>query len=187
MSIFEYVMILLSVVISLGLARLLETHAQLMKRGDRVRWSPTYLGWLLILLLSHIDLWASLWQVHEHARWNAADIGATLAAAALLFYASIFATPDIENEARTDLWTFHLANRRRYLGALLGYMVVGAWLNVTLMHETFSTTNATAAAPMVIILLAAIFIGNVWIQRLAVGLTLVLITVYFAQYLPSIG
>jgi len=180
-------MILLSVVISLGLARLLETHAQLLKRGDKVRWSPTYLAWLLILLLSHIDLWASLWQVHEHARWNAADIGATLAAAALLFYASIFATPDINNEVRTDLWTFHLANRRRYLGALLGYMIVGAWLNVTLMRETFSATNATAAAPAIVLMLVAIFIANRWIQRLMVALTLVLITLYFAQYLPAIG
>ena len=42
-------------VISLGLARILETHAQLMKHGKRVRWSPTYLAWLTVLLFSHME------------------------------------------------------------------------------------------------------------------------------------
>lgn len=36
MAIFDYVMLLISVVLSLGLARLLETHARLIKRGAAV-------------------------------------------------------------------------------------------------------------------------------------------------------
>lgn len=187
MTIFDYVMILLSVVISLGLARLLETHAQLMKHGRRVRWSPTYLLWLVVLLFAHIDIWASLWQVHDHARWSAADIGATLLACALLFYSAIFATPDMDGDGDIDLWAFHIDNRRRYLGALFGYMAVGAWLNVTLMREAFSTTNMTAALPTFAILTVAICIGNRWVQRLMPILTLALMAAYFARYLPAIG
>ena len=187
MTIFDYVMILLSVVISLGLARALETHAQLMKHGKRVRWSPTYLLWLVVLLFSHIDIWASLWQLHDHARWSAADIGATLLACGVLFYSAIFATPDMDGDDEIDLWAFHMANRRRYLGALLAYMALGAWLNATLMSEAFSASNLTAAAPMFAILLAALFVSNRWVQRLMPVLTLVLMVFYFAQYLPAVG
>ena len=187
MTIFDYVMILLSVVISLGLARVLETHAQLMKHGKRVKWSPTYLAWLAVLLFAHIDIWGSMWQLHDHARWSAGDIGASLLACALLFYGAIFATPDMDGEGEIDLWAFHIANRRRYLGALMGYMALGAWLNATLMSEVFSTANMTAALPMFAILLAAILVGNRWVQRLMPALTLALMAFYFAQYLPAVG
>ena len=58
MQIFDYVMLLVSVVLSLGLARLLETHARLVKRGTAVKWSAVYVAWLLILAAMHVDLWA---------------------------------------------------------------------------------------------------------------------------------
>lgn len=187
MSIFEYVMILISVVISLGLARLLETHANLMKQGKRVTWSVTYLGWLLVLVLAQIDVWASLWQVHENARWTATDIGLGLLAAMTLFYASIFASPDLSDGEPIDLWAFHQDNRRRYIGALVGYMLIGTWLNATLLQQTFSMANLTATGPAAAVMLVAILVPNAWIQRLAVAATLMIQAFYFAQYLPTIG
>ena len=186
MSIFEYVMILMSVVISLGLARLLETHAHLIKHGARVKWSATYVGWLLVLLLTHIDIWASLWQVHANARWTALEIGLSLLAAGTLFYASIFATPETAAE-EVDLWDFHLKNRRRYGGALLLYCVVGGILNASLMRETFSAANITTLAPSILVTATAMIFDHRWVQRIAVAAMLTMMAFYFAQYLPTIG
>lgn len=186
MTIFEYVMILFSLVISMGLAKLLETHAHLLKRGKAVTWSLTYLGWLAVLLLALIDIWASLWQVHANAQWTAVDIGLALLATILLFYATIFATPEGADEP-VDLWAFHMANRHRYIGAMVGYTLIGAFLNGTLMRQAFSLANLTSAAPIIVVMLAAIFIRNTWVQRIAVIAVLALIVFYFAQYLPAIG
>lgn len=186
MTIFEYVMILFSVVISLGLAKVLETHAHLIKR-EGVTWSATYCGWLLVIVFTQIDIWASLWQVHENARWTALDIGLSLLAAVMLFYAAIFATPEPAEGEPVDLWSFHLANRRRYLTALVGYMLIGTWLNATLMQHTFSLANLTATGPAASLMLLAILVGNRWVQRLAVGAVLTLQIIYFAQFLPAIG
>ena len=187
MTIFEYVMILISVVISLGLARLLETHAHLLKQGKRVTWSATYLGWLTVLALGNVDIWASLWQVHDNARWTALDIGLSLLAAVLLFYASIFAAPETAQDEPVDLWAFHLDNRHRYLGVMVGYMLIGTWLNATLMQQTFSMANFTATLPAVGVMVVAIVVRNVWVQRLMVAAALTIQLVYFAQYLPAIG
>lgn len=187
MSIFDYVMILLSVVISLGLAKLLENHAHLIKHGKRVTWSAVYLGWLVIMVLAEIDTWASLWQVHTNARWTALDIGLSLLAAALLFYASILSTPETTGDEPIDLWDFHLTNRHRYLWTLVGYMAVGAWLNATLMQQTFSMANVTATLPAIGLMLVAIFIRNIWVQRAVIAAALSIQLVYFAQYLPAIG
>lgn len=53
MAIFDYVMLLISVVFSLGLARLLETHTRLIKRGAAVRWSAVYVVWFVIVGAMH--------------------------------------------------------------------------------------------------------------------------------------
>lgn len=66
-------------------------------------------------------------------------------------------------------------------------MLVGGWLNVTLMQQTFSMANVTTVAPALAVMLVAIFVRNTWAQRLAVVGVLTLQAVYFAQYLPSIG
>jgi len=186
MSVFEYVIVLLSVIISLGLARLLETHAHLLKHGKRVKWSPTYVAWLLILVLSHIDIWASLWQVHENARWSAGDIGLSLLATALLLYAAIFATPETAAE-EVDLWAFHLENRRRYVGAFILYALIGAFLNASLMRDAFSTANLTAMAPITLGAMATFLFRNRWVQMVAPAIILAAIVKYFAEYLPTIS
>lgn len=105
----------------------------------------------------------------------------------MLFYGAIFATPDMDGDSEIDLWAFHMANRRRYLGALLAYVALAAWLNATLISEAFSVANLTAAVPMFTILLAALLINNHWVQRLTPVLTLALMAFYFAQYLPAVG
>jgi hypothetical protein len=187
MSIFEYVMVLVSVVIGLGMARLLETHASLLKLGPRVRWSPTWLQWLVIIFLFHIDLWASLWQLHAAGRWNWTGIAASLACAVFLFYAAHLSAPEVAGDDAIDLWEFHLANRRRYLTAIIGYAVVGMFLNATLMRAAFSAANLTTAAPGMVLFLTALFVPNRWVQIAIPPLALGLLAFYFAQYLPTLG
>jgi hypothetical protein len=120
MSLFEYVIVLISVVLSLGLAKVLESHAGLLRLGKRVRWSPTCLAWLLIILLWHIDIWASLWVLREATTWEWSTISGALLATMSLFYASVLSSPRIEDDGPVDLWTFHMENRRRYVGTGLG-------------------------------------------------------------------
>lgn len=186
MSLFEYVIVLVSVVLSLGLAKALESHAGLLQLGKRVRWSPTYVAWLLIIVLWHIDIWASLWVLREATTWQWSTISGALLAAMSLFYASVLSSPRVEGDAAVDLWDFHMENRRRYVGALLGYALLGAYLNWSVMRDHFAMANVTALLPGITLLLTAIFVPNRWVQRAAPVLLLVLLAIYFAQYLPQI-
>ena len=113
MSLFEYVIVLVSVVLSLGIARILENHAHLLKLGPKVRWSPTYLLWLLIIFFSHVDLWASLWLIRGSDSWTLLSVLGVLLAAVALFYASILSAPELEPGQSIDLWAFHLDNSQR--------------------------------------------------------------------------
>ena len=187
MTIFEYVVVLVSVVISLGMARLLEGHALLIKHGRRVRWSATYLAWLLIIFLFHVDIWASLWQLHQTGAWSLVQVGCFLALAVSLFYASVLAAPELPADREIDLWRFHLANRRQYLWGLVGYGVVGISLNLTVLKQTFSVASLATTAPMLALLVAAMIWPAPWLQRAAPWAILALLLIYFVQFLPTLG
>ncbi len=186
MTVFEYVMILVSVILSLGIARILETHAGLMKRGPAVRWSPTYLLWLAIIFASHVDLWGSLWMVRNALVWTLPSLLLVLAAAVALFYAAVLSSPDLEPGQPIILWDFHLQNRKRYVGALLGYMILGASLNMTVLAGHFDLATLTATLPGLLLCLAAIVFTRRWVQILLPIVMAVLVVIYFVTYFSTL-
>jgi hypothetical protein len=186
LSLFEYVIVLLSVVLSLGIARVLESHAHLLKRGADVRWSPTYILWLVIILACHVDLWASLWMVRTAASWSMGSLLVVLMGATSLFYAAVLSAPDLEPGRPIDLWAFHLENRRRYLGAVIAYLILGAVINMTLLAGHFDWATFGGALPSVGLALAAIFISNRRVQIVAPILLAILMVIYFASYFPTL-
>lgn len=186
MSLFEYVVVLISVVLSLGIARLLESHAQLLKRGRKVRWSPTYLLWLLIIFANHVDLWASLWMVRDAPSWTLPSLVSVLLAAVALFYAAVLSAPDLEPDQPIDLWQFHMDNRARYVGAAAAYMLLGAILNMTVLVGHFDLATFTGTLPGLGLALAAIFIRNRWAQILIPIVIGVLMTIYFVTYFSAL-
>lgn len=101
MALFEYLIVLISVVISMGLARVPEAHADLLKGARAVRWSPTYLAWLVVIVVFHIDLWASLWSLHTAQHWTWMNFGACLMCATSLFCVSVLASLRLAEDAPT--------------------------------------------------------------------------------------
>ncbi|HWH22211.1 MAG TPA: hypothetical protein VNT25_02815 [Allosphingosinicella sp.] len=185
MSLFEYVMLLVSVVLSLGIARLLESHAHLLKLGKSVRWSWTYLLWLVLIFVCHIDLWGSLWVLRSEPVWTLPALLATILAAMALFYAAVLSIPEHVKGEPLDLWEFHMANRHRYVGALAAYLVLGIILNAFVLGGDFAAANVTTALPGMALLAVAIFVRNRWVQVVVPLLLAGLLAVYFAQYLPA--
>ena len=185
MAIFDYVMLLISVVLSLGLARLLETHARLIKRNAAVRWSAIYLAWLAIVGALHVDLWATLWAVHTNTHWQWTEIMAFFFQSVALFYGAVLLAPEETGEA-LDLWRFHLENRRRYLPAVIVYTVLGSWLGMNFLPvEQFLSAVYTVGLPIVVLCIAAMVASALWVQR-AIALAMVaLLAWYFWTYLPG--
>lgn len=187
MAIFDYVMLLISVVLSLGLARLLETHARLLKQGAAVRWSATYFAWFAIIGSMHVDLWATLWAVRTNAHWPWTVVLGFFFQAISLFYGAVLLAPDEDGDG-IDLWRFHLENRRRYLTPLIVYTVLGSYLTlVFLPSEQFLSAVYTTGLPLVGACLLAMTTTALWAQRTIALATVALVAWYFATYLPGFG
>ena len=70
MTIFEFLMVLVSVILALGLAQLLTGAGQRVVLGGQIRPWWVHSVWLVILGLVHVQLWWGLW-----FRFNAPDFG----------------------------------------------------------------------------------------------------------------
>lgn len=185
MAIFDYVMLLISVVLSLGLARLLETHARLIKRGSAVRWSAVYVAWLVIVGAMHVDLWATLWSVHTYTSWTWTVILGFFFQAISLFYGAVLIAPD-ETADVIDLWRFHVENRLRYLSALITYVVLGSYLGLTFLPaDQWLSAIYKAGLPMVLACVLAMTTSSLIAQRVVALAMVSLLAWYFATYLPG--
>jgi hypothetical protein len=116
---FEYLSVLVSIIVGLGLSHLLTGAARLIQLRRRVRpYAATYL-WMLILLLLQIQIWWAAYESRNDARWTFFGFAAFLLlpiSAALLSYLLV---PDLEGEhTELDLRASFMENRAWFHGLL---------------------------------------------------------------------
>ncbi len=124
MTTFEYVSVLLAIVISLAFTHLVMGIVRLFQ-SKGVKLSLVYLGWIGMLLFLCVDYWLSVWHARNADVWTLAFIAFLLVMITILYAACAFAVPEKAVGDGVDLNDFHRDNRRKYLGALWVYTVFG--------------------------------------------------------------
>lgn len=132
MTTFEYVSVILSVVVSLAFTHLLAGVVRLFQVPG-VKVSFVYVGWLGLLLFWCVDYWFSLWQARNADVWTLGFVAFLLLLATVLYLACGLAAPsEAELANGKDLTEFHAINRRRYLGVLFVYQILSIFGNLTI-------------------------------------------------------
>ena len=103
MDAFGYVSVIISVVIGLGLSRLLTGVVELFKARRRVRFYWVHLLWVALTFVGHIFLWWTMWNLRLLRNWNFFSFLLILAAPVLLYVAASFMIPKVEPASRIDL------------------------------------------------------------------------------------
>lgn len=189
MSIFEYVMVLLSVVLSLALTQLLTSIGALLRAGARVRWSVTYGMWLVLTLMLVLDMWTSLWLLHDRQQWNIGTLVFVLFQCSSIYLLAHLMTPESTGEGEIDLWDYHLRHRRLYLAPVIAYDFAGIIMNLVVLPASALVSMSTwvFVVPVTVLLVLAWWLPNAWVQRVATGAMLAAMLVYFAFFFSSIG
>lgn len=132
MTTFEYVSVILSVVVSLAFAHLLTGLVRLI-HARSIRFSLVYAGWIGLLLFWCVDYWFSVWQLRSSDVWTLGFVAFLLLMATVLYIACGLAVPsESDLEGGNNLAAFHDVNRRRYLGALFAYQVLSIFGNLAI-------------------------------------------------------
>jgi hypothetical protein len=132
MTPFDYVSVILSVVISLAFTHVLTGIVRLIQARD-VKVSLVWAGWIGLMLFWCVDYWFSTWQLHKADVWTLGFVGFLLLMATALYIACGLAMPsEAGHDERIDLQAFHNTNRRRYLAALFGYHGLAIFGNLSI-------------------------------------------------------
>jgi hypothetical protein len=111
MSPFEYILVLASIVVGLGIADLLVSFQRLLRARARVEWDWAALATALVVLMTNVQIWWSLYDPEE----KPLTIGGflpLLVKLILLFLLTAATLPDEIPEGRFSLRDFYAENRR---------------------------------------------------------------------------
>ena len=125
---FDYISVILSIVLSLGLAHILACAAHIIQHGAR-KWSALLACWIAIIVYMLLDFWLSVWHLHEQAYWSLPFILFLLVQVSLLYVAARIATPEGQAGQPIDMAAHFEAARRRMFEVLGIYMLFGAAAN----------------------------------------------------------
>jgi hypothetical protein len=154
MSTFEFVSVLLSIVISLAIAHLLTGVAQAIK-AKKVRFQWVLAGWWLFVFMLCVDYWFSVWRLREASVWTLGFVLTWLVLAAITYIAAWLVVPDADADGTMDFVAHSEANRRKYLAGLLAWVLAGAVVN--------GYTPTMEVANLLVPLFASFFIvGLIW-------------------------
>ncbi len=171
---FEFVMVVISIIVALGIAELLSGVARVLRGELRFYW--VHAIWVLTLLLQQLQYCWSLFDLAGQEAWVFLDLVRLLTAPIILFLVSslLFPTREArreegargatgEAESFIDLEAFYFANRKPVFALLAGVMSFFILLNLNVSEVLVIQVLALAT-------LIALFLSED--RRLHAGLTI---------------
>ena len=132
MTLFEYISVAVSLVLSLSLVRLLNGLSVTLF-SERRYWVHSL--WLIEIVLLAALAWWNLWG-YQNAEWNFFSFLLVLAVPGSLYLVSAALVP--ENPGQIDSWeAYFFSARRRFFFALAGFFLVVATATSILLGRTF--------------------------------------------------
>lgn len=175
---FEYLSVLISIIVGLGLSHLLSSAARLIQLRHRARLYGPTLSWMGSLLLAQIQIWWVAFDRRADVEWNFFSFLLYLLIPIGAYVLSYLVVPDLEGGEVVDLRASYHANRTWFFGILGG--VLGISLGEEYLRSGDIIRDADALFRLVFLLVAC---AGVWIRREAfhvvtAALFLLLFTAY---------
>jgi hypothetical protein len=123
MDAFEYLSVLISIVLGLGITNLLTGFARIVQMRARVKMFWPAIVWAMLLLVIHVQTWWSMFGLRNLEVWTFLNFSLTLMQPILLFFLSALALPDFDREESLDLKKNYFAHRRWFFGMIVALLL----------------------------------------------------------------
>jgi len=137
---FGYLSVIISVILGLSIAQLLQGISQVINARDRVRIYWPTMAWAVLLLLADMQAWWAMFGYRNRHSWTFVQFTIVLLEAIMLYLLAAIVLPNIPDEGEVDLrsnyfrhagWFFRLASRSPF-GQLIEKpccLRIAAWKN----------------------------------------------------------
>jgi hypothetical protein len=109
---FEYLSVLISIVIALGISEMVSSWGRLLRHRARVRQYWVHGLWSLLIALMMVQFWWGFWQYRVIADWSFVGLVAVLAVTLVMVLAALVLTPSDPIVESLDLRIHYYENTR---------------------------------------------------------------------------
>lgn len=116
---FEYLSVLISIILGLAIAQILTGYRGLVLRRARVRGYWPSLVWTVVLLLIAVQSWWAMFGLRGLTAWTFADLAIVLAQTIVLYMLTGLVLPEFFAEPQVDLRKHYFGHRRLFFGGVI--------------------------------------------------------------------
>lgn len=170
MQAFEYLSVLVSIIVGLGLSHLLATAARLIQERDRVQFFLPTLLWMGILFVLQIQIWWAAFEWQSAPTWDFAVFLLFLFLPIGAYMLSVLLVPDFDRPGDLDQRAGYFRNRPWFFGLLTLIPLF------SLAHETLHTGGLVVDADLFFRLgfaglaLVGFFVRNATVHWIVTGI-----------------
>lgn len=103
MSLFEYVAVMMSVVLALAVTRILVFLGTIATPKSRLKISWLHLAWVILIFSTLVLAWQTIWSLRDQPTFHVTQVVMMLCATSLIFIAARILIPEEPAERRLDL------------------------------------------------------------------------------------
>ena len=182
MTPFEYVTVLISIILGLGITQIVTGVADIIHQWEKMRLYWPHALWILLVFVMHIHEWWNTYELKQHQSWHLVSFLFLILYPILLFVLARILFPFGAMETQTDFKDFYFRNYRKFflmvsilvvLAILQDIFIAGRdWLDqlpkliipITLSGIAIAKSKAETLHKIIVVLLLAVFIGSMLIE-----------------------
>lgn len=139
MSSFEYVTVLISIILGLGITHILTGIADLIHKSERVTLYWPHIIWVLFVLLLHIQEWWLLYELKNYQPWRLPTFLFIMAYPVNLFLLARLLFPFALKGKLIDLKLFYYQNYRKIFLIFSFSAILSIVYNISILNMDFIT------------------------------------------------
>ena len=180
MESFNYLSVLISIILGLAIAQVLQSVRGLVLTRSKVRlYTPTII-WTGMALLIPIQGWWASFSMHQQANWNFLGLLTIILQAISVYMIAALILPDAKGENTVDLREHYFAHRHWFFGAVLSTVVFSLLKEFVLYDRLPHPLNLSFQLAFGVIAITAMLLRREWLHKLLAPVSGVLFLLYIA-------
>jgi|SRR5579884_430831 len=185
MDAFSYLSVLLSIILGLAIAQILQGYRAILLAKGRIRLDPAPVIWSGVILLFAAQAWWASFGLNARHEWDFLDFAVILIQMGLLYMLSAIVLPDVPAEHSIDLAGHFERHRKAFFAFLIAMLASSLVKEFVLEHRFTSRLNLAFHAVFAGAAVVGIVFGSRKVQLalalFGVASFLAYITVLFAR------
>jgi hypothetical protein len=177
---FNYLAVLLSIVLGLAIMQVLQGFRGLILTRARVKLYLPTLTWAGLALLIAIQAWWASFSMRTHANWTFAALLVIMMHAISVYMIAALVLPDVGGDSIIDLHEHYVAHRPWFFGALIAATIFSLAKDLILYGRLPSPINTAFQVIIGLAAIVAAFLRKEWYHQLLGPALACLFLVYIA-------